>query len=401
MSTDAAADGAGESVVWGHSGRMLVLVTVASVAVKVGKHVLSPLLPTIIADLEITSVQAGVALSAITVTYALGQYPSGRLSDRLSRKTVLLASLLVTGLGVAALANAVSYRLLLAGAVVLGVGWGLYPTPARALISELFVERRGRAFGIHMASSDLSGVAAAGLAVLVLAVATWQDAFLPVLVVVGVMAVLLQAWSREAVVIEPVELGVRETAARIGRHPNLRRLLVAYSLYLFVVQGVLGFLPTLIQLGHGASSTVGSAAFALLFVVGLGTKPLAGNLSDRLPRPLVASAALLVGAVGMGLLVSSSSVPVVFLAVVVFAVGYKSFGPVMQAHLMDSFPDSSMGGDLGAIRTVYMLVGSLGPVYVGAVASRWSYVVAFTGFVGCLLVGSVLVLSIHRSTAGS
>lgn len=398
MPATSSQDGPGESVLRGYTGRMLLVLTVGSVAVKVGKHVLSPLLPTIIAELSITAVEAGVALSAISVATALGQYPSGRLSDRLSRKTVLLASLLVTLAGVAVLANAGTYGLFLVGAVTIGAGRGLYPTAARALLSELFVGRRGRAFGVLMASSDVSGVAAAGLAVGVLAVAAWQAAFLPVLLVIGLVAALLHRWSREAIVLRPVDLGVRETAARIGRRPNLRRLLVAYSLYLFVIQGVLGFLPTFLQAAHGVSTATASAAFALLFVVGLGAKPLAGDLSDTFPRPFVGAASLLVGAVGMGLLVSTSALPVVFLGVFVFAVGYKAFGPVMQAHLMDSFSDASMGGDLGAIRTVYLLFGSLGPVYVGAVASRWSYLAAFASFGAFYLVAAGLVLSIHRSS---
>lgn len=392
--------GSEESVLRGYTGRMLLVLTVGAVSVQVGKHVLSPLLPAIIADLAITPVEAGLALSVNNFATALGQYPSGRLSDRLSRKTVLLASLLVTFVGVAVLANAVTYGLFVLGAVTIGAGWGLYPTAARALLSELFVRRRGQAFGLHMVSSDISGVAAAGLAVALLAVATWQAAFLPILVVIGLLAALLQWWSRESVVLRRVDLGVRDTVARIGGHPNLRRLLVAYSLYLFVIQGVLGFLPTFLQATHDVSTAVASAAFALLFVVGLGAKPLAGNLSDTLPRPFVAASSLLVAAVGMGLLVATPSLPVVFLGVVVFAVGYKAFGPVMQAHLMDSFPDASMGGDLGAIRTVYLLFGSLGPVYVGAVASRVSYHAAFASFGAFYLVAAGLVLSIHLSTDG-
>lgn len=80
MPAGSAHEGSEESLARGYSGRMLLIITVGAVAVKIGKHVLSPLLPTIIADLSITSVEAGIALPAITVANALDQYPSGRLS---------------------------------------------------------------------------------------------------------------------------------------------------------------------------------------------------------------------------------------------------------------------------------------------------------------------------------
>jgi hypothetical protein len=64
---------------------------------------------------------------------------------------------------------------------------------------------------------------------------------------------------------------------------------------------------------------------------------------------------------------------------------------------MDTFPDGSMGGDLGATRTVYLGLGSLGPSYVGFVAGRVSYAVAFAGLLGCLLVSAAIVVGLART----
>jgi hypothetical protein len=64
---------------------------------------------------------------------------------------------------------------------------------------------------------------------------------------------------------------------------------------------------------------------------------------------------------------------------------------------MDTFPDGSMGGDLGATRTVYLGLGSLGPSYVGFVAGRVSYAAAFAGLLGCLLVSAAIVVGLART----
>jgi predicted MFS family arabinose efflux permease len=64
-----------------------------------GWQVLSPLLPRIIDDLHITSTQAGFAITLMWGLYALSQYPSGRLSDHLSRKTLLASGLVLLSIG--------------------------------------------------------------------------------------------------------------------------------------------------------------------------------------------------------------------------------------------------------------------------------------------------------------
>lgn len=391
--------GAGtERLFAGYTGRMFVVVTAGVVAVKIGFDAVPPLLPAIVDDLGISSVEAGVGLSLMSACYALVQYPSGRLADELSATTVLLASLLAASLGLLAITGAVSYGLFLVGVVTIGVGWGLYTTPGRTLLSTLFVDRRGEAFGLHMAASDVSGVVAAGLAVAVLALATWRSAFLPVLLVLVPTAFLLHRASEEPVVVRRVDLGVWETGGRLGRQPHLRWLTVAYVLYIFTVRGVVGFLPTFLQVDHGFSSTFAGVAYAVLFASGLAYKPLAGYVSDAVNRPVVGAGVLLVGAFGLaGLLVPSTGWLVVA-ALLVFAVGYKGFGPVMQAYLMDTFPDASKGGDLGAVRTVYMTLGSLGPAYVGVVAARASYTLAFAGFVVCFLVAGGITLWLARAS---
>lgn len=80
-----------KSLVRGYSSRVFA----SPHSVKVGKHALSPLLPEIISSLSITPFQAGTALTITSQVFATVQYPSGPLSDDLTRKTVLVTSLSV------------------------------------------------------------------------------------------------------------------------------------------------------------------------------------------------------------------------------------------------------------------------------------------------------------------
>jgi predicted MFS family arabinose efflux permease len=390
-------DGAGdERLVTGYTGRLLLAVSLGWASIQAGRLVISPLLPAITADLGLSTTRAGVTLTVIWGLYALLQYPSGRLSDRLSRTTLLVGGLLFVSVGFAALANAVGFLTLLVGAAVIGLGAGFYPTPARGLVSDLFVERRGAAFGIHTASGDSGGALAAGLATVVLAVATWRAAFLPVVAVLLGVAAALHLWSREGYVLASVDLAVADTGRRLLAEPGLRRLLLAYSLYAFTWQSAVGFLPTYLRFGKGFSPGVANAGFAALFVVGAVVKPLSGGLGDRVPRALLAPAVLVVAAAALAGVVLAGTPLAATAGVVAFAAGLMAFPPVMQAYLMDSFPTDSMGGDLGAMRTVYIGLGALGPTYVGAVADAVGFRAAFLGLVACLVASSALIVSRAR-----
>jgi predicted MFS family arabinose efflux permease len=385
-----------ERLVTGYSGRLLLAVSIGWGLIQTGRLVVPPLLPAISADLGISTARAGFALTVLWGLYALLQYPSGRLSDRLSRKTLLVGGLVLLCVGFLALSAAPTYAVFVVGAAVVGVGAGLYPTPARSLVSDLFVARRGQAFGIHTASGDTGGVVAAGLATLVLGVATWRAAFLPVVTVVAAVAVALHVWSREEYVLARVDLAVGDTGRRLLEEPEFRWLLVSYCLYAFTWQSVAGFLPTYLQVGKGLSPTLANTGFAALFVVGAVAKPIAGGVADRLSRGLFATAVLALAASMLALLLVAATLPAVLVAVVGFALGLMAFPPVMQAYLMDSFPTDSMGGDLGAMRTVYIGLGALGPTYVGVVADTFDFTLAFTGLVGCLLVSGLLVFVVGR-----
>lgn len=384
-------DSSGERLVTGYSGRLLIAVSVGWLSIQAGRLVIPPLLPEIQADLAIGSTRAGFALTVLWGLYATLQYPSGRLSDVLSRKTLLVTGLLGVSIGFLALGSAPTYLLFLGGAILVGLGAGLYPTPARGLVSDLFVERRGQAFGLHTASGDIGGVTAAVIATIVVSVAVWRMAFLPIVIAALLVATALHLWSRESYVFARPDLAVVSTARRLFGQRETRYLLVAYSAFAFTWQATTGFLPTYLQVGKTFTPVVANVAFAALFVVGAVVKPVAGGLGDRVPKAMVAVAAVSLGAVALSAVILASTPLVVTAAVVVFAAGLMAYPPVMQAYLMDTFPDESAGGDLGAMRSVYIGLGALGPTYVGVVADLFDYDVAFAGLVGMLLLTGGLI----------
>jgi predicted MFS family arabinose efflux permease len=383
-----------ERLLTGHAGRLFVLLTFALVAMKLAQRVLPPLLPVITDDLVITPFAAGVALSVLRLARAGMQYPGGLVADQLTRTTIIVPSLVLAIAGLGLLSLSPTYAVLLVALVVFGAGLGLYSPATKALLSDLYQEKRGRAFGLHMMGGDFAGILAAGVAIGIVAVATWRAAFLLSLLVLLPVPVVFYRLSRESVStsISSVDPEIRETTARLVGDPQIRWVVLAYMLFVVAGSGVASFLPTFLAEVHGFSFAFASSAFALLYAVGIVSMPAAGTASDRFPRLIVASGSLAVAAAGLVVLVGAPAEVAVVGAIVVYAVGQRALPPALQAHLMDRFPDDSMGGDFGAIRTLYMTVGSAGPAYTGFVAGTFGYVPAYASLAVLYLVaGGILV----------
>lgn len=389
--------GGEESLITGYSGHLFLLLTITFIAIKVTQRLLPPLLPAIIDDLGITAFMAGIALTLLRITRASMQYPGGRVSDQLTRITVLLPSLVFVIVGLAFLSISTVYPLFLFGILLFGMGLGLFDPAARATLTDLFEEKRGRAFGLHLMGGDIAGILAAGVAVWIVSAATWRGAFIPLLVLILPTPLLLSRLSREPMRVSRIDVGIRETASRLLSNTKMRWLLVVYSLFVFSISGMVGFLPTFLTEVHGFSFALASSAYALLYVVGTGAKPVAGAASDRFSRLPVVITGLLCGASGLALLVFAPTPLLALLGVGVYAVGHTAIPPPLQAYLMDLFPDNNVGGDFGAVRMTYLAIGSFGPAYVGLLAGQFGYVPAFTTLIGFLLLAGLILLWISRT----
>ncbi|RLM54140.1 MFS transporter [Halobellus sp. Atlit-31R] len=370
---------------------MLVTVSLGWAVLQTGRFLVSPLLPTIIADLGITEATAGIALSIFGGAYAVVQYPSGEYSDTWNRTTLIVPGLVVLAVGFALFGLIDGVVLFFVAATVVGIGKGLFAVPSRALLSDLFTARRGRALGIYAAGTDAGGLVASGVAILALTYASWRVPFVPVAIGLGLLTVRYANSTRESYEVGSTSLGVRGTVGRLLDGARQRETIVAFVLFYFMVGGIINFVPTYLTQTKGFSQQLAGLTFAIVFAVGLGVKPLAGTLGDRFSRRGIAVAGMLLAAGGLVSLVVAGANVAIWLAVALLALGYKAGFPLADAIIVDGAPDDGMGADLGAARALFLGANAVGPAYVGIVATYASYDLAFAGFVACLLVAAWLL----------
>jgi MFS family permease len=362
-----------------------------------GLFIVAPLLPAIIESLEITPASAGLALSLMWALNAAAQYPGGRLADQLTHKTVLFASGCCSVVGALILSAPSSYWFFVIGIAILGVGAGMYRPAAIAYADSVSTSNRGVVLGVLTSSSNAAGVTGSGLAVAAVALASWRSVYAVVVILVGLNLIFVHRWIRESYRLSFQSLAVRKTGVRLLGSSRTRRIVLTYTAFALVWQGVTSFLPLYLESSKGFSPTLASYSFALVFLVGIVMTPLAGTIGDRIGHPKVAVFSTSLATVGLLWLTIANQISVSVTGLVVFAIGASAFWPSMDALTMAHFVDSSKGGDFGAVRTIFLVIGSAAPTYVGVVAEHYSYSIAFLGLVVCLGACTVLGVTLFQS----
>lgn len=363
---------------------------------RVGQLAISPLVPELTATFGVSRGAIGAALTGMWAAYAIVQYPTGVLGDRFGERPIVLLSLATAVLGSLLLAVVPTYPLFVLLAVVLGAGVGLYYNAGTTLLAREF-DGVGRAVGIHRIGGQVAGLVAPISVAFVSVRLGWRAGLL-----VGTVAapVLLLFWWA----VRPTEPNHPDSRLRsqfetgllvdVLSRPVLAAATAVAVLAEFVGMASLSFLPTFLVQAQGLSIQRASLLFSLYFVVLGVAQPLTGWLSDTAGRDRVTILTLTSGAIGYALLVASGGVLPAVTGVVL--VGYAmSWSTPVQALFLDSLAEDERGTGFGLVRTLYVLLGSLGSVVTGSVADYFGWTVAF-GLLGVVLLSASVLFTVSH-----
>ncbi|HEX4813125.1 MAG TPA: MFS transporter [Nonomuraea sp.] len=255
------------------------------------RQIFYPLLPEIRAELGFSLEQGGLLATGFTLGLALAGPPAGYLSDRLSRKAIIIVSVLVYSLGTLAIPLAVGFADMSAYRLVSGIGEGVQATALYAAIGAFFFHRRalaagfvGVAFGLGVFVGPLVGTGMAA------AWGTWRAPFF-LFAAAGLVMSLLIAATVARRMTEAITGTATDTVPASYDHvpasPYNRNTLgigIACAVSGLVFYGYLGLYPTFLR--EALAFTPDQAAFAVS-MGGLGAMMAlpAGWLGDRYNQP--------------------------------------------------------------------------------------------------------------------
>ena len=335
-------------------------------------------LPEIQMAFGLNSVGAAGVMSARDLAAGLVALPGGVVVDLLRRHWGLLLAGCLTLAAVGSLVMGVSpiYALLLIGIGVVAISHSVWHLPASASLSHHFAERRGTALAMHGVGGgigDVVGPLATGVLLTFLgwrgllsiyAIAPFFFAFMAVWVFRNIGHV--DAGSR-AVAESPTMARRLELTRRLLRNPVLWGLTIVRGLRGMCLISLVTVLP--LYLGNELDMNPAWRGFhiALLIVIGIAAKPVAGYLSDRIGRKQV-----LVPGLIWSCLVALAMVPFndgLTLTVAIALMGLFLYPdqPILTAAVFDVVGREVASTGLGVVACIAFLMSAASALVAGAI----------------------------------
>ncbi|GGM21415.1 MFS transporter [Micromonospora yangpuensis] len=332
----------------------------------------------------------GLAVSVYFGISALASVPSGALVGRYGPAVVARCGILLSAaalLAIALLARSYPVLVALLGLSAAANALGQIASNA-TLARHVPGHRQGLSFGVKQAAIPLSTLLAGAAVPTIALTAGWRWAF--VVAATAALTVLPAVGASEGA---PDR---RPAASRAGR---ATAGLVVVGVAATLAAGAANSLGTFVvdaSVSRGLAPGLAGLTLTLGSAVCVAARVGAGWLADRRANGQLAVIAgmLLVGGVGLGLLTVDGPVPLVVGVVLGFGLGWAWPG-LMNFAVVRLHPTAPAAATSITQTGVYA-GGCLGPLALGALASRIDYPAMWTGAALTMLLAAALMLAAHR-----
>lgn len=302
----------------------------------------------------------GLIVAAVTVTGIVVKLPSGALSDLFGFRRLMMAGAMVKATGPFLYLAVLAWPVLLVVRFYHGLATALYAPPASALVAKAYPTERGHRLGIYSAAENGGVVLGPALGGAVLAVTSFNAAFV-VSGVIGALALLTmrrvprddltsapaaapsgEKKPRLASSLHDVARGVRQ----IVSDPAIRLISLVEAMLWLGIGSLQAYLPIYALSVHIPTWQIGLLAGGQ-GVASILSRPYLGRRSDRLGRkPLIVAGACLC----LGTLISipyTASFVVLLALAVVFGLGTGMVTPSTTAMIGDLVTRGNYGSAMG------------------------------------------------------
>lgn len=375
----------------------LVVVSLLWFLVQFLRFAFPPLFGTIQSEYGVSNTETGLLFTSLMMAYAVMQFPTGAVSDRIGRsRTVTAGALLFSAVGVVIL-FAVDFAVLFALAVLLGATTAGHKTVSINIISNRYPANTGFCLGVLDTVGQFGGVAAPIVAVALLSSVGWQWTF----AAAGVVGFVLAGVNGRRIEDDPpVSTPSRDGGEAVNGDKwtyldilDDRRLLVFIGVtmaFTFAWNGVSAFLPLYLTAEKGVATSLSSLLYSAFFVASL-SQLATGRVSDSVGQLWIGLATFGGMTITVALLVFVNDPIAISVATLSMGVAFHGFRPVRDSYLMTLIPDTIGGGGLGIVRTGMIVVGAVSPAVVGFVADVAGFRPAFGVILAAVAVGGLLI----------
>ncbi len=380
--------------------RLVLLISALMVLDTISFAAVIPLLPHYRQELGLSPFSAGVLLASYSAAVLLFAVPSGRLSDVLGPKRMSAAGAVSLMVGLALMAVAHSFALLLVARVLQGAADAVAWSAGIAWVSSASpAEKRGGRIGLVQAAASIGFIAGPAIGAIAVSGVGIAPTFLALS---GLAAVLLMLVLATPAPRQPLEEGARPAIAPVLAACLRQSLIAASMIVIFVaaiVGGALQLLVTLQLADGGMSGSRIGVVYTVGAVLASAVAVLSGRGGDRFGRiPLAVGGTAVLGAMVATLALPLSVPWFVVLVIIVFgleAVLYATAYPLS----VDGADRSAIGH--GVVLGIVNLSWGIGAVIGPLAAPGLSHLAGSDGAYVLLAVFSLGACLVVRAKTGS
>lgn len=363
---------------------------------------LIPLLPKMKTELDVSQFKISLIISVFSIAAAISIPILGYLSDRFSRKAVIIPSLILYGCG-GLLAGAASawfsnaYTWILAGRVMQGLGAAGTAPIAMALTGDLFKgAEQSRVLGLVEASNGFGKVISPILGSL-FALLFWYAAFFafPVFCLASILLTIFFIKEKKAEK-EPPPLGKYAKGLISVFKSEGRWLFAAYltgAICLFALFGILFYISDILEKEHHIDGILKGSILAIPLLFMTTTSYITGSkIGKNMPlmKKLIILGLLLMTASFASLIFFESLIPF-FSVLVVSSIGTGLVLPCINSFITGSVPTDRRGFVTSLYGSVRFLGVAIGPPIFSTLMD-WSRTGMFLITAGLTLFAALLSL---------
>ena len=386
--------------------KLIGLVGLAHAVSHFSQLVLAPLFPWLKDAFNVSYTELGAVLTVFFVVSCLVQAASGFIVDKLGPRPVLFVGLGALALAAFGYAMATSYWMLLAFAVLGGIGNGVFhPVDYTLFNRKVAPTRLGHAYSVHGITGSLGWALAPAFVVPIAMAYSWRVA----LASAGVLAVvvLLVLWVYRSVLSLDVRTVQKATGqgepAPVGgefdflRIPAVWMCFAFFFFYAAVISVVQTFAPVAAGHLHDVPVALVAVCLTVYMVASAAGMVLGGFLaSDPTRCERIVGTGFGVAA-ALALVLAFADFPGVWVPVIFGAMGFASgiAGPSRDLLVKRSTPPNATGRVYGVVYAGLDIGQALAPLVFGRLMDNGQYM---SVIVGLALVQGVLIASAFNVT---
>ena len=364
--------------------RRMAPLTIGHAAIDFTQGALPALIPLLNERLNLSYVQSGFLIFALTFASTVTQPIFGLLADRVGLLWVLPASVAASGVGIGLASRATSFPLLVAAIVVAGLGVAAYHPEGARVASALSGSLRARGMAVFSVGGNAGfalGPYSAGLVTGAFGLAGGPLLAIPGLVIAALFLVILPGLRAQA---GDASLG----PSRVGedRPRALVLLLASVTLRGYVFFGLLGFVALFEEKVRHHGHTRSTLILSLLLGAGAAGTLLMGRIADRagIRRSMIVSFAAVGPLVGVYVVNDGPLGIAALIAAGGALVSTFSLSVVLSQAYLPSHASTAAGLGFGLSIGVG---GMLAPV-IGLIADAYSLQAALASCAAVAVVGA-------------